>query len=66
MKTSSVFAATLLLFSIPCVACAKERGTVVDICERGDLYARFYIYKVETETRHRRNTTTNRLPPGSQ
>jgi hypothetical protein len=27
MKTSSVFAAALLLFLIPCMACAKERGT---------------------------------------
>ncbi|MGC2766785.1 MAG: hypothetical protein WB607_14860 [Candidatus Acidiferrum sp.] len=45
MKTSSVFAATLLLFSIPCVACAKERGTVVDIWELKDFYACHYIYQ---------------------
>jgi hypothetical protein len=45
MKTSSVFAATLLLFSIPCVACAKERGTVVDILELKDFYACHYIYQ---------------------
>jgi hypothetical protein len=50
MKTSSVFAATLLLFLIPCMACAKERGTVVDIWEQRDFYARHYIYQVETET----------------
>jgi hypothetical protein len=50
MKTSSVFAATLLLLLIPCAVCAKERGTVVDIWEQRDFYARHYIYQVETET----------------
>jgi hypothetical protein len=35
------------------MACAKERGTVgtvVDIWEQRDLYARHYIYRIETET----------------
>jgi hypothetical protein len=50
MKTSSVFAATLLLFLIPRMACARERGTVVDIWEQKDFYALPYIYQVETET----------------
>jgi hypothetical protein len=50
MKTSSVLAATLLLFMIPCVASAKERGTVVDIWEQKDFYELHYIYQVETET----------------
>jgi hypothetical protein len=50
MKTSSVFAATLLLFLIPRMACARERGTVVDIWEQKDFYELHYIYQVETET----------------
>jgi hypothetical protein len=54
MKTSSVFAATMLLFLIPCIVCAKERATVVDIWEQRDSYGqRCYIYQVETEARVR-------------
>jgi hypothetical protein len=48
MKASSVFAATLLLFLIPCMACAKERGIVVDIWEQRGLYEHhYYIYQSE-------------------
>ena len=32
------------------MACAKERGTVVDTWEQRDFYTRHYIYQVETET----------------
>jgi hypothetical protein len=49
MKTSSAFAATLLLFLVPRVVCARERGTVADIWEQRDFDARHYIYQVETE-----------------
>ena len=66
MKISSAFAAPLLLFLIPRMACAKERGTVVDIWEQRDFYARHYIYQVETETHVYASTSGTSRKPSSR
>jgi hypothetical protein len=40
----------VLLFLIPAMARAKERGTVVAIWEQRNFYEHFYSYRVETDT----------------